>query len=361
MNGTGPFKFDRWDKGTQVALERNEDYWRDPAELERVMFMLVEEWTTRKLMFLAGDADIVSVPRANIKELEGIEGIRVFKDLGTLVTSPALFFGFEVDPDSRWIGSGKLDGGGVPPNFFSDRHVRLAFAHAFDYDTFIEDALLGEGTRVPGPIPTRIPFFNPDQEVFDFDLAKAEEHFKLAFGGTLEEPGPLWENGFWLTILYNTGNEERRIAGEILETNIEGINDKFEIDVRNRDWPTYLRELVTSKLPVFIIGWLADYPDPHNFVFPFMHSEGTFTAFQVYSNPEVDNLIGEGIATIVPEERREIYYRLQEIYHDDVISIPLAEPTGRHYERTWVNGWFFNPIFPGTPPTGVYAYSIWKG
>lgn len=337
MNGTGPFKLDRWEHGVQVVLTRNDDYWRAPAKLKSVVIKRVDEWTDRKLMFLAGDADFVYVPRANIKELAGVEGIRYVKDLPTLAVD-AIFFTFEIDPTSEWIGSGKLDGKGIPPDFFKDKDVRLGFAYSFDWDTFIRDAVLGEGVQPASPVIEGLPFYNPDQEKYSFDLKKAEEHFRKAFNGAL------WENGFTLTILYNTGNEPRRIAAEILEKNIEKLNPKFEIDVLNRDWPVYLREMVRSKLTLFIIGWLADYPDPHNFVHPFMHSGGAFSAWQHYSNPKVDELIDKGISETDPEKRREIYYELQKIYHEDVPSIPTVQATGRYpetcpYTRNWIRRW----------------------
>ncbi|RLG05905.1 MAG: hypothetical protein DRN68_07875, partial [Thaumarchaeota archaeon] len=57
-----------------------------------------------------------------------------------------------------------------------------------------------------------------------------------------------------------------------------------------------------------------------------------------------------------PEERKEIYYELQKIYFEDCPSVMLYQPVGRHYERDWVQGWYYNPIYPG-----VYFYALWKG
>jgi len=86
-------------------------------------------------------------------------------------------------------------------------------------------------------------------------------------------------------VLYNTGNVLRKTAAEMLKENIESINPKFKVHVRAVEWPIYLKAMVKKQLPVFIIGWLADYPDPHNFVHPYMHSKGTFAAWQGYVTP----------------------------------------------------------------------------
>jgi len=350
MMGTGPFMLERWEHGKEVVLVRNDNYWREPAKLKRVIIKKVDEWSTRKLMFIKGDADIAYVPRAHIAELEGVPGIRCIKDLPELVCSPVMFFTFDISPTSPYIGSGQLDGKGIPPDFFSDVNVRKAFAYSFDYDRFIEEALLGEAIRPGSPIIKGLPFYWPDAPKYEFNLTKAEEYFKKAWDGKL------WDVGFELTITYNVGNLERKTACEILKYNIESLNPKFKIYIRAVEWPTFLRAMVKGELPIFLIGWLADYPDPHNFVQPFMHSKGTFAAWQGYSNPEVDALIEEGIKTIDPAQREAIYKKLAEIYYEDCPSVPLAQPLGRHYERDWVQGWYYNPIFPG-----VYCYPIWKG
>jgi len=352
--GTGPFKLERWDAGVETVLVRNDDYWREPAKLERVVFKYIEEWTTRKLMFLAGDVDVAQVDTQYIQEMEGIEGIRVYTDLPALVVGGA-FYNFEINPEGNTdIGSGQLDGQGISPDFFSDKDVRLAFSYSFDWDVFLRDVYFNEASHPSSPIVKGLPYINPEQAMYTRDRAKAEEHFKKAWGGKV------WENGFKMTILYNTGNAQRRTAAHIFEDNVEVLNPKFRIEVRPVEWATYLDELIAGKLTLFILGWAADYPDPHNFVHPFMHTHGSFSEFQSYSNPEVDRLIGEGIATVDPAKREEIYYQLQAIYYEDVPSVCLYQPLERRYERDWVKGWYYNPVIPNSN-TCSYLYSISKG
>jgi len=347
--GSGPFKLESWTHGVEVSLVRFDDYWAGPARLKRAVIKTVDEWGTRKLMFQQGDVDLCYVPRQYIAEIEGTAGIRCVKDLPTLAND-GLFFTFEVSSASPYLGSGKLDGNGIPPDFFSDKNVRKAFAYSFDYEGYIKDVFLGEAKHVPGPIPEGLPFFNPDQTTYKFDLAKAEEHFKAAWDGQV------WEKGFTLEILYNSGNVPRQTAAEILKENIESLNPKFHITTTAVDWPVYLRAMVRSQLPLYIIGWLADFPDAHNFVHPYMHSHGAFSSWQGYNNPTVDELIEEGISETDPEARKNIYYELQRIYYEDVPSVIIEQALGRHWERDWVQGWYYNPIYPGN-----YFYDLWKG
>jgi hypothetical protein len=195
-------------------------------------------------------------------------------------------------------------------------------------------------------IPT-LRYYDPTVQGYTFDLAKAEEEFKKV-------PG-LWDAGFTLTILYNTGNLPRQTAAGLLKEKIEGLNRKFHVNVASVDWRPYLRAAIRKQLANFIIGWLADFPDAHNFASPFYASYGTFAAWQTYSNPNMDALIEAGIAAPEGPERQAIYTNIQKLAVEDCPSTTIDMALGRHWERDWVAGWYYNPIYPG-----VYAYNLWK-
>jgi peptide/nickel transport system substrate-binding protein len=322
-NGTGPFKLERWEAGVETVLVRNDNYWREPASFERFITKVVDEWTTRKLMLQAGDADSVYVPRAYISELEGVEGLKVYQDLPQMNVD-GIFFQFDISPESTFVGSGKLDGNGIPADFFTDINLRKGFAYAFDWEIFIKDALLGEAQQIASPVADGLPYINS----------------KEAWGGEV------WEQGFTLIMAYNAGNLPRRTACEILQQNLLAINEKFVIRIQAMQWPTMLRGMYSGLLPLFQIGWQADYPDPHNFIFPYMHSSGTFSGWQNYNNPEVDALIEQGIVAASSSERQTIYYQLQDLYYEDIPSFVLMQPLGRRYFRDWVKGYVFNPVDP---------------
>jgi peptide/nickel transport system substrate-binding protein len=351
MNGTGPFKLERFESSVETVFVRNDDYWREPASLERVIIKVVDEWTTRRLMLEAGDADLVDVPRAHIDELEGVENLTVYQGL-PLLANTAMFFQFAIDPTSTFVGSGQLDGNGIPLDFFSDLDVRKGFAYAFDYDTFIADAFLNEAIRPGSPIVNGLSYYDENAPKYPFDLAKAEEHLMAAWDGQV------WEKGFTLTVAYNSGNLERKTACEILQQNLFNINPKFTVLIQVMQWPTLLRSMYSSLIPVFQIGWSVDYPDAHNFIFPFMHSGGTFSAWQNYNNPTVDALIEEAISSANPTERESLYRQLDQLYYDDVPSVIQAQATGRRYFRDWITGFYFNPVIPGVAGN---IYALKKG
>ena len=90
MNGTGPFKLDHWTPGEEFVLAKNENYWDEPAALDRVVIKVVPEFGTRFAMLQAGEADIVSVePEFRVQVDPMVGEMRVF-DLATNTYLPAV-------------------------------------------------------------------------------------------------------------------------------------------------------------------------------------------------------------------------------------------------------------------------------
>ena len=343
-NGTGPWKLEEWDPGVKIKLVRNDDYWREPAAFETVITQFVEDWTTRKEALLGGDADLVRVPRTNIGELERIDDINVYQALPELTLSTdAFFFNFDIDDDSEYVGSGALDGSGIPTDFFTDIDVRKGFNYAFDWDVYIEDALMGEAEQRGSPVVEGLPFYNPDASMYGLDMDKAEQHLKAAWDGEV------WDKGFRLILLYNAGNLPRETACNILAENLHAINPKFDVNVQSTDWGSYLSDMISGSLPMFQVGWIVDYPHPDNNVVTFMASYGVFAGWQSYGYPELDQLIEDAFKELDPTVQRDMYYEIQERYYEDAPSIMLCQPLGRRYFTKYIEGFYFNPMIWGLP------------
>jgi len=353
-DGTGPFKLDSWDHATgNVTLTRFDGYWRAPAKLSRIVIQKVEEFGPRRLALQNGDADIIDVSRADQPAVTGISGVRIVDDLAQLSTNNALFMNLNVNAEGNPdIGTGKLDGNGIPPNFFSDVHVRRAFAHLFDRQAFIDQALRGKGRIANGPIPFGMLGYNPRGKWYEVSKDKAIAEFKEAWGGQV------WNNGFKFSVLYNSGNVTRQTEAQMVKEAAESLNPKFKIDTRGVTWSSILGLMNQKKLPMFIIGWAADYADPDNFAVPFMHSTGTYPGRQSYKNPEADRLIEQAGKETDAKKREALYFRIQEIAYQDVPTIYTAYPTAFVVMRSWVKGWYHNPMFF---QTWQDAYRLSKG
>ncbi len=342
MNGTGPFKLESWDRqAKQVTLVRNDAYWRGPATLARVVIRVVPEFTTRRLQLQQGDADLIQVDRPQQSQVEGLAGVVIRDDLPQLIIL-AWHFNLKIDPTANPdLGSGKLDGNGIPPEFFSDVHVRRAFAYAFDYQTFIRDGYRGKAVQPNGPIIQGLLGYNPALPKYTFDKAKAIAEFKEAWGGKL------WDAGFKFTLTYNTGNTTREIGSRVIKDAVEALNPKFKIDIRNLQWSSFLQNTNAHKGTMYALGWVVDYPDPDDFAQPFLSSKGDYPKRNSYANPEADRLVQEAAAASDPAKRKELYRQLTQIAYTDVPAIYAAQPTAFRVMRSWVHGWYWNTVYGG--------------
>jgi peptide/nickel transport system substrate-binding protein len=392
MNGTGPYKLERWVPGDEVDLVRNDNYWLTqplwdggpygPAKIQRVVIKNVPEWGTRFAMLQAGDADLATVDRQYISQVDPLVKetcdyktnqcttinpsgtLRLYKGLPTVIAD-TIFFNEMVNTTggNDTIGSGKLDGNGIPADFFSDIHVRKAFNYAFDWNTYIQQVWNGEAQQQLGPIIDGELGFNPNQAHYTFDLAKAADEFKAS---TLKSADgkSLWDTGFYAQYVYNTGNDQRRVAGEILKADLAKINPKFHLAVVDEPFPVELKDQVAGRLAIFMIGWQEDYHDPQDWVGPYLATGGTYGGTQSFPKDvqaQMDKLINQAVAETDPQARAKLYDQLQNIAYENALDLFVVQRQERHYEQLWVKGWYYNSTYPGSTPTGEYFYALSKG
>jgi peptide/nickel transport system substrate-binding protein len=357
--GTGPWMLVNptdWTPGTSIILNKNPGYWRGPAHFNQVITYFRDEWTARKLDLLNGNADLVYVPRNYIGELLNITDLQKYYPLPDF-TLDTIFFNQNARNDTTFCGNKSLVGGnGIPLNFFADAKVRKGFCYAFDYDTYLTDVLQGEGTQLGGPLVDGLFGYNPDASKYSYCITLARQYLQ----NTLMW-GNLSATGFTLTMAYNTGNDPRRIACEMLAESMLEVDPKFTVLIQAVPWDAYEPMIFTpvgqTVLPLFQIGWLVDYPDPDDFAFPYMGTTGDFASYQFYGNSTIDDLINTARYMDNNATRQAIYYQLQEIYYQDAAGIMLFQAQGRRWFTKYVHGFGFNPAIPGLPGP---LYDMWK-
>jgi peptide/nickel transport system substrate-binding protein len=381
MNGTGPFRFVHW-TSSEIRLDRYDGYWRHepaweegpsgPPALETVLIKDESDWATRRDMLLGGDADTIYVPRTNVAELdpfvwgiyEGFQDrdpalahpdtgtLRLFKDLPSSSQVPLLFC-YNINADANpYIGSGALDGDGIPPDFFTDIHVRKAFNYAMDWSTVITDAYGGEAFRSRGPIPRGMLGYDEAQAVYEYNAMLSALEFQQAWGGQV------WTQGFSLTLAYNDGNLTRQRILEILAQNLQVINPAFRLNVINLPGPDLLNTVGARRMPSYVGGWGEDYHHPHDWVQPYLHSEGWYAGYQGFPPAMAamfDAQVDECIQLTDLSAAQACYEELQDMSYEQAAAAWGAQPIGRHYERTEVRGYYYNPARP------PYYYALSKG
>jgi peptide/nickel transport system substrate-binding protein len=382
-NGTGPYKLKEWGD-QQITLVSNESYWLSKPlwaggpsgapKLKTVILKYIDEFATRFATFQAGDADAVlpGTP-ADWTQLDTLEGatcdqngvckidhadkqaVRYVKQ--AIAARTDAFFNFKINTEggNTFIGSGKLDGNGVPANFFSDIHVRKAFAYCFDWETYIRDVQQGEGTQATDPMLHGEIGDEANGAHYSYDATKCADEFKASTWKS-DSGASLWDTGFRLTIGYNTGNTARQTVAQIFQNDISQVNPKFKVEAQSLEWSNYLSAYQGKKLPFFIIGWQEDIPDPHNWTFTY--TAGAFGGKQGMPQDLKDAfapVVTNGVHETDPAKRATIYKEFNKLYYDNVPAVLLSQMGQRFYFQRWVNGYYTNPLY-----SLYYYYSLSK-
>jgi peptide/nickel transport system substrate-binding protein len=390
MMGTGPYMLAKWDKGNQITLDANPNYWATQPiwpsgpsgapKLAHIVIKVVPEWGTRFAMLTTGDADTANVPSNFYTQADPLvkqdcdptgsgkctpvnaNGFLTRYSNMPALSQDSIFFNQKVNVTggNSFLGSGKLDGNGVTPDFFANVHVRKAFAACFDYDTFIKQVRNGFGIVPNGPVIPGDLGYDPNgpKQAFSLDTCKSE--FDLA----AKDPGmDKLSGGFYVAYVYNTGNSNRQSAGQILAANLKKVNAKFNLSVVDEPWPVFLKDQAAGRLGAFMLGWQEDYHDPNDWVAPYLGSGGTYSGSQNFPadlQKQMDGLIAQALATNDSAARATLYAQLNAISINNALDIFVDTPITRRYDQPWVKGWFYNPIFQNQSGT-TYYYGLSKG
>ena len=355
-NGTGPYMLDHWTPNDEIVLVANPNYRKGEAALKRIVIKNVTEFGTRFAALQAGDADSISLgSKSDEIQMDTLVRDECDIDTGECTTAKPdgllraygglvptsrtnAFFTFQIAEGTTLIGSGQLDSEGIPPDFFSDVHVRRAFNYCFDWDSYIQDVLLGEGAQSLAVTLPGQPGYEGSPH-YVYDLARCEEEFK-ASALTSEDGQSLWDVGFYFQIGYNAGNTQRQSVAEIIAAGMQQVNPNFFVAPVALPWPTFLRMQRARQLPIFISGWGEDIHDPHNWYQP--HLIGTYAARQNMPDEMRDKyrgLIEQGVLEIDQTRRAEIYGELNQMVYEDAPEIILAYVFNTRYEPLYLKGW----------------------
>src|SRR3972149_6689334 len=132
------------------------------------------------------------------------------------------------------IGSGQLDGNGIPTDFFSDIHVRRGFHYCFDWYTYIADFFQGEAVQSYSVIIPGMLGYDPNGQHYSYDTEQCAAELAQAWGGVLPDVG------FRVQVAYNIGNTTRQAVAEILASELSAVNELYRVEGVGLPWPAFL-------------------------------------------------------------------------------------------------------------------------
>lgn len=289
--GSGPFMLTSWDAGSQIALERNPNYWQEGKPyFDKLVFKIVEEGTTRVTGLKNDELQIITnVPPDQIEITRGFENVNFYDVVGYTIN------GLVMRTDQ-------------PP--LDDVNVRKAICHAIDLqaimDSLVKDTgVLSRNTAVPPDMPGSAA---AELEPVPYDLAKAKE--LMAASKTPE--------GFKIELAVVAPNDIWVPQAIAVQEALKELNIEVEVvQMPYADMITLQQSGEYTGLMSF--QWGSDFPDAAGNLIPLFLSSNIppQNNHAFYSNPAVDALLNDSEKELDQETRKQMLIDAQKLISDD--------------------------------------------
>ena len=279
--GTGPYKLESWDEGQAITLVKNEDYFKNTANIDRIVFKIVEDDNAKALQVQSGELDLALLTPKDSENFVGKDGYTVYN----MSTS-----------DYR----------GILFNFWNDywtenRDIIPAICYAIDRQAIVDTVLLGHGFTAYGPLQMN-KYNNGDVERYDYNPEKAEQILidagcTMGANGFYERGGE--EIGFVISV--GAGDQVRIDIAQAAAQMIQEVGIHCTVEVPEKvDWGGQM---------AYLIGWGSPFDaDDHTYKV-FGTDKGA--NYSGYSNALVDRYLTEARQTDDETERAEAYDKFQ--------------------------------------------------
>lgn len=315
----GPFKLVEWRRGDSIIMERFADYYGGspeippvgPARVDRVIFRIIPENSSRVASLLAGEVDIINeLPVASMKQVEASGRAKVMRANGTRTFFVAL---------------------NTAKKPFDDPRVRKALNHAVDRKLIIERVLNGTAVPLNGVLSPQAFGFNASLPEYAYDPARTK--------ALLAEAGHA--TGFSLTIDTEGAFKDvaEAIASMLQRAGIKATVQVWEGAVLTPIW----RDPAKRKdRDAYLTSWGNGSLDPSDIMLPTLRTGGRGNSAG-YSNAKVDQLLDAAELELDPAKRRAMYVEAQAIVSADAPWIFLWLPQDLYGVSNRVTGWVPSP------------------
>lgn len=290
--GSGRYMLEQWDRGQQVILTANPDYYGEPPRIQRVIILFMEE----DAAFLAAQAGQVDVAYTSATySNETVEGYSLASYASVDnrgINLPAVPAG--TDSEGRAVGN----------DFTADVLVRRAINIGIDRQEMIDNVLNGYGTPAYS-ICDQLPWYNEASEV-EYDPEGAAALLDEA-GWTMGEDGVRTKDGARaeLNLLYSNGDSVRQALAADLANQLGELG--IACTIEGVGWDTAYDRALSEPL---LWGWGAHTPME---LYNLYHTIGDTGSAQYspYSNPTVDGYMDEALASADLEQSYALWRKAQ--------------------------------------------------
>lgn len=291
-NGTGPYKLTKYNQGSLIILEPNQYFYGQKATANVAYHILAG---TPMSLYETGKIDVVEISKDYID--------RAMDPAGPFAEQLHVFPEFSL----QYIGFNASK----PP--FDDPLVRQAFCLAVNKGRIIRLIQQNMVTKADGIIPVNMPGYNKDVKVLGYDPARARELLSKSKYGTTLPPITITVAGFG-------GVDVEDYLGAVIQDWKRNLG--ADVTVRLLEPGAFHYNLKEEVDDMYALGWIADYPDPQNFLDTLFRTGSEYNDSH-YSNKDFDNLIDKAAAEKDYDARMALYQKAEQIIIDDAPVMPL--------------------------------------
>ncbi len=302
--GTGPFRFAYWKEGVKLVYRKNERYFEFEDDvrlpyLDAVSISFIIDRQTAFLEFVKGNLDLLTRVDASYQDellTPAGELQERYKERLKMITMPFL--------NTEYLGM-QVSEKNVPNGWpLLDRKVRQAINYGFDREKMIAFMRNNIGTPAhAGFVPLGMPGFYRNSGGYSYNPDKARQ--------LLEEAG--YPGGQGLPVIALRTNQAYQDIAQYIQFELARIGLSIDIDVMP---PATLREMMANaESPFFRGSWIADYPDPENYLALFYSRNKTPAGpnYTHFHHSEFDRLYEKAITETDGGKRQAMYRAMDSI------------------------------------------------
>jgi len=290
--GTGPYKFVEWNKGENVVLVANDDYWGEKAKTKNLVFRFIADNSARVLALTNGEVDMIDGIDATVVDKITEGGAKLFEAAGMNVN----YMAYNVTGD-----------------MFKDQAARIAFSQAINREELVTSLYQGYSEVAETILPSFVPGYDATVKQVAYDEAAAKAG--LAAAGITKVH----------MIAYSNPRPYNAATGQSLATAIQGYLQKVGVEctIDIFDWTTYKEKVKAGDFDIAFYGWIGDNGDPDNFMNLLSDPDPSMNIAH-WQDPTYIQGIKDALAMANGAERNAKYGELEKYQAERAIWLPIS-------------------------------------
>lgn len=308
--GTGPYKFVKWNKGENVVLVRNDEYWGEKAKTKNLIFRIIADNSARVLALNNGEVDIIDGIDATVVDKVKEGGNELFEAPGMNVNYMAF---------------------NTTTKMFKDAEARKAVAQAINTPELVESLYQGYSEVANTILPTFMPGYDETVKQVQYDPEAAKAGLEKAGVKKIH------------MITYSNPRPYNAATGAALATAVQGYLQKVGVEctIDTFDWTTYKDKVKAGDYDVAFYGWIGDNGDPDNFLNLLADKDPNLNIAR-WDDATYKKMISEALALPNGDERNAKYAECEKYQAERAVWVPFSHAKTQAAYRPGVSDFVYH-------------------